>query len=167
MSFNISELTEVEKREIMIWTGNSADNGEAINQSLRTGRELTKNQFVRFSIVKQAIQKSKTTEEITLYRVWGRNNPPSPYKRKKEIIDCGIMEASLTNDIVNVFSQRKFFMIIRVPKGTQCLPVMWVNGRDFEQGVLFLPNTRLLVEKIRKNPFKQQIKVYCSVVSGD
>ena len=82
MSFNISELTEVEKREIMTWTGNSADNGEAINQSLRTGRELTKDQFVRFSIVKQAIQKSKTTEEITLYRVWGRNNPPSPYKSK-------------------------------------------------------------------------------------
>lgn len=167
MDFDIGTLTEVEKREIMIWTGNCADNGEAINKRLRTGQKLTKEQFVRFSIVKQAIQKSKTTEDIILYRVWGRNNPLSPYRDKREIIDCGIMEASLTNDIIKVFPDRKFFIIIHVPKGTRCLPVTWINGRDFEQGVLFLPNTRLLVEKTQRKPFKKRVDVYCSIIANE
>ncbi len=167
MCFEIGTITEKEKQELMIWTGNSLDNGETINQKLRANEALSDIQAKRLEIVVGAINKSKTTAPITLYRVWGQCNTKTPYNRNRTVIDNGVMEASLSENIDLCFPWRRYYLIINVPAGVKCLPISKYNGRVDENGVLFLPQTALKVDCVKKSIFQKQVKIFCSVVPAE
>lgn len=81
------------------------------------------------------------------------------------LTDKGIMEASLNKDIQETLPDRKYLLIINVPKNTLCLHVTPYNHRDDENGVLFPRNTKLLVKEVVKDGmFNAITKVYCEVV---
>ena len=161
MKFQIIPLSKVEENAVAAWTGHV---GEPINQKLRGGKKLDKEEQEKVTLVQQAISKSITTEEIVMYRVWGRGRGKMPYKKGQSVIDLGFMEASLLADIQETFPNRRIKMIITVPKGTTCLPVEPYNHREYEQGVLFPIGTNLLITNTKKAILKDFFTVYCTVV---
>ncbi len=80
------------------------------------------------------------------------------------IEDQGVMEMSLNMNIHEVFPDRKYKLIIEVPKGTTCLFDMPYNSREDEMGVLFPVGIKLEVVKVEKIKFRHMQNVYCKMI---
>ncbi len=162
MCFELSTITEEEKNEIQLFTSQSGYGGLDINRKLRNGGELEPWQSERVNIVNNAIKKSVLTEDVILYRVLGVTNKYK-FKRGKDFKDNGFMEASFNKDISEVFPERKYLLIIKVPKGTSCLYDTPYNERTYEQGVLFQKGAILRVDCVKKKLLKNKPhRVFCT-----
>lgn len=163
-----AELTVEEMSAAATWTSHIPDSGEAINAALRKGKKLTKEQNEEFVLVQKAIAKSYTKKSIVLYRCVG----PEVFSRIREgdtFVDHGIMEASFSPEINNLFMHPKgYYLKIEVPRDTTCLYITPLNERISEQGVLFPADTICLITSVKKRPLFSYIetKIECSIITA-